>query len=121
MAENLDILNTAVSLLTRAVLLPALFSEQVRERSLKGSPMSHLIGTEDYIPPRDQSATSSMMKTARHHWRMLASSSKRANETQFRSERDLASRRRRWLRAVWGSTDCLSWSKPTFCHHLVWL
>lgn len=35
MAENLDVLNTAVSLLIRAVLLAARFSGRVRTRSLK--------------------------------------------------------------------------------------
>jgi hypothetical protein len=35
MAENLDILNTAVSLLVRAVLLAARFLGRVRRRSLK--------------------------------------------------------------------------------------
>ena len=35
MAENLDILNTGVSLLIRAVLLAARFSGRVRRRSLK--------------------------------------------------------------------------------------
>ena len=35
MAENLDILNTAVSLLVRAALLAARFSGRVRRRSLK--------------------------------------------------------------------------------------
>jgi transposase-like protein len=35
MAENLDILNTAVSLLIRAALLAARFSGRVRKRSLK--------------------------------------------------------------------------------------
>ena len=35
MAENLDILNTAVSLLIRAALLAARFSGRVRQRSLK--------------------------------------------------------------------------------------
>ena len=35
MAENLDVLNTAVSLLIRAVLLAARFSGRVRRRSLK--------------------------------------------------------------------------------------
>jgi hypothetical protein len=34
-AENLDILDTAVSLLIRAVLLAARFSGRVRKRSLK--------------------------------------------------------------------------------------
>jgi hypothetical protein len=35
MAENLDVLNTAVSLLVRAVLLAARFSGRVRRRGLK--------------------------------------------------------------------------------------
>ena len=35
MAENSDLLNTAVSLLVRAVLLAARFSGRVRQRSLK--------------------------------------------------------------------------------------
>jgi len=35
MTENLDLLNTAVSLLFRAVLLAARFSGRVRRRSLK--------------------------------------------------------------------------------------
>jgi hypothetical protein len=35
MAENLDILNAAVSLLIRAALLAARFSGRVRKRSLK--------------------------------------------------------------------------------------
>ena len=35
MAENLDALNAAVSLLIRAVLLAARFSGRVRRRSLK--------------------------------------------------------------------------------------
>jgi hypothetical protein len=35
MAENLDVLNTAVSLLIRAVLLAARFSGRVRRRSLE--------------------------------------------------------------------------------------
>jgi hypothetical protein len=35
MADNLDILNTAVSLLIKAALLTARFSARVRQRSLK--------------------------------------------------------------------------------------
>ncbi len=35
MAENLDVLNTAVSLLIRAALLAARFSGRVRQRSLR--------------------------------------------------------------------------------------
>jgi hypothetical protein len=35
MADNLDLLNTAVSLLIRAALLAARFSGRVRQRSLK--------------------------------------------------------------------------------------
>jgi hypothetical protein len=58
MAEKLDVFNTAVSLLIRAALLAARFAERVRKRSLKGSPMSHLRGTEDCIPPTGHRTTS---------------------------------------------------------------